>query len=195
MADMFIAHNPIAPPRNGTPGEGIFLKLWQEFVEARPDDFTDIFRDIPSEIDQRIASVAASFMTFMGCNGGASFTYRAQRLGESGAFSYPNEAFLAAWALENRRTHFINHGLRMSEYMLATEYPIDRGPFRHSPNEERVPEISQRDNDVLECMVAWWSTEPARRMRDIAEPMIRAANKKQLSGLFATPTESAQREG
>jgi hypothetical protein len=183
---MFVDHIPFAPPRDGTPGEGIYLKLWQDFVAARPDDFEDIFRDMNDPVDQRVASIAASFMVFMGCNGGASFTYQANELRPK--FAYPAHAFAAAWAIENQRSRGTNHGLRTAEYMLAAIHPIGNDGFRSDVVWERVPQINQKDMDAIECMVEWWSTRPAERMREIAEALIAAENKKRLSGLFTVTT-------
>lgn len=179
--EMFIEHIPLCPPRTGIPGEGIYLKLWQEFAEKRPDDWADIFRDMNDGIDQRIASVAASFMVFMGCNAGRNLVERANQLRDK--FPWPVEAFEAAWAIMNRRRKGINCGLRVAEYMLATVHPID-AEMGGRVVWERVPDVTQKDMDTLECMVAWWSTRPAERMREIAEAMIVVEQKKLMSALF-----------
>lgn len=178
---MFIVHCPFAPPRACTPGERIYLGLWQEFAEARPDDFQDIFRDMNDSVDQRVASVAASFMVYMGCNVGQSFTERAKGLIH--AFAWEREAYLAAWVIHNRRTYGINNGLRAVEFMLAAQHPIDNEGCRHVVW-ERIPEITQKEMDAVECMVGWWSTGPAKRMRGVAESLIEAERRKRESNLF-----------
>ena len=185
MSEMFIAHNPFAPPQQHTPAERIYLKLWQDFVVARPDDFQDIFRDMNEAVDQRIASVAASFMVYMGCNVGQSFTERAQSL--IPVFAWEREAYLAAWALHNRRTHAVNSGLRAVEFMLATQHPID-SDGRSRVVWERIPDITQKEMDAIECMVGWWSTGPAKRMRGVAESLIEAERRKRDSNLFVRQT-------
>lgn len=177
-----VLHIPLAPPRACTPGEGIYLTLWREFATARPHDWHVIFRTT-GPVRQRAASVAASFMVFMGCNGGRGFTHNAESFAKQTLFCSRERAFLAAWALDNSRICGINHGLRMSEYMLARSYPIKNDLFR-GIDWKLVPNITQDDNDVLESMVAWWSTDPASVMRKIAEPMIDAANLKMRSSLF-----------
>lgn len=93
-------------------------------------------------------------------------------------------AFMAAWAIENMRIRGINNGLRTSEYMLAREYPIQ---VRHGAtriNESLIPAITMEDNDILEGMVVWWSTSPATIMREIAAQMIEGASRKRLSKIF-----------
>lgn len=180
-----VLHIPLAPPRKGTPGEGIYLELWREWATKNPAEWRQIFHECNHPIRQRAASVAASFMVFMGCNGGLCFTHQAKELADRGAFPYREAAFLAAWALENRRRTGVNSGLRTSEYMLAAKHPITHGIAGSSVDWKLVPCITQEDNDVLECMVVWWSTGPAEVMRSIAEPMISAAKLKALSGMFS----------
>lgn len=180
-----VKHIPIKPPRKCTPGEGIYLQLWQEWATARPREWYSIFQT-RGPVRQRAASVAASFMVFMGCSGGRCFTYTAERFAKELIFNSREGAFRAAWAIENMRSRGINHGLRTSEYMLAPEHPINSMPgYPGGVITGRVPCITQEDNDILESMVVWWSREPAEIMRSIAEPMIEAANRRAASQMFA----------
>lgn len=178
-----VLHIPLHPPRACTPAEGIYLGLWVEFATARPREWAAIF-ETNGPVRQRAASVAASFMVFMGCNGGRDFTWHAERLAQSAVFPYREGAFLAAWALDNRRSRGVNSGLRMSEYMLAREYPIRDTVRNGHVNWSLVPNITQEDNDILESMAAWWSTPQAGVMREIATPMIDAAERKLRAGMF-----------
>lgn len=179
-----VLHVPLAQPRPGTPGEGIYLSLWREFSTNRPREWHSIFRTT-GPVRQRAASVAASFMVFMGCNGGRGFTWTADRLCEKGVFTNREDAFVAAWAIENKRVYGTNSGLRTSEYMLAEKHPIVGLPVGGTSVDWRlVPDITQEDYDILESMVIWWSTSQAGVMREIAEPMIKAAEHKILSNLF-----------
>lgn len=178
-----VVHAPMCPPRKCTPGEGIYLDLWREFATARPHDWRAIF-DTKGPVRQRAASVAASFMVYMGCNWGRDFTDRAEKLASvPGLFWGREQAFVAAWAVENRRVHGMNHGLRASEYMLATRHPIQDRPGR-SIDWDALPTITAEDNDILESMAAWWGTGPAGVMREIAKPMIEAATKKMSADMF-----------
>lgn len=180
-----VVHVPMQPPRAGTPGEGIYLALWQEFAKARPREWSYIFSDMRSRPRQRVASVACSFMTFMGCNGGASFTHRAETMAKAEPDLNRAHIFIAAWAMENIRYRGTNHGLRLIEYMLAFEYPIEAHPFvSRRVNRKLVPVVTMEDHDAIECMVRWWAGDQAKGMREIAEPMREAANKKLRSGLF-----------
>lgn len=178
-----VLHISLAPPRECTPGEGIYLALWQEFAITRPRDWHAIFRTA-GPVRQRAASVSASFMVFMGCSGGRGFTYEAERFARQKFFYSREQAFLSAWALQNSRHRGVNHGLRMSEYMLARKHPVVGKVFGAEVDRKLIPSITQDDNDILESMVAWWSTDPASVMREIAELMIESANKKKRSNLF-----------
>jgi hypothetical protein len=176
-------HVPFQPPRKGTPGEGIFLSLWRDYLAADRNRLSAILRTVGVPT-QRDASICASFMTFMGCNGGHCFTLEALRLTEK--LGGPYRGFMAAWALENNRSTGVNHGLRSIEYMLAEQHPIDHGRFNSgSVNWGLVPDVTMRDTDVVEAMVEWWSGGDAGIIREIAEPLIKAANQKAWSDLFA----------
>lgn len=176
-----VQHAPLCPPRPCTPGEGIYLALWQEWAAANSREWLAIF-DTTEHIGQRAASVAASFMVFMGCNGGKGFTQEALRMAEKD--HYRERAFLAAWAQENRRSKGINHGLRTIEHMLAAEHQVKRTGIGDAIDWQLVPAVSMHDTDIVESMVVWWSGPAAGVMREIAEPMIQAANRKRLSGIF-----------
>jgi hypothetical protein len=186
-----VKHIPLHPPRKSTPGEGIYLELWKEWATSRPNDWLAIF-ETNGPVRQRAASVAASFMVFMGCNGGRCFTLTAQRFADQQMFWHlRSHAYLAAWALENQRSHGVNSGLRTSEYMLAQEHPISKGVMGGRVVRSLVPAITQEDNDILESMVRWWSSTTAQAMRSVAEPMIEAANAKLRSGIFQYQGDSS----
>ena len=184
-------HIPIVPPRAGIPGECIYLNLWREYLDARPDEWDCIFNDLNFDLDQRAVSVAASFMVWMGCNNGRDFTQAAEDLYRSNSLHSKERAFLAAWAINNRRQRGINSGLRTVEYMLAPACPVQNGWAIGG----LIPEVSQRDTDVLECMVVMWSGITGMRFRSIALPMIEAANQKERSRLFSPDPKQAVRQG
>lgn len=167
LLDLF--HEPVRPVRPGTVGEGIYLDLWREFVTGEPEAAAAIFHDLPSkQLDQRGASVAASFMTYMGCNGGAGFTRNAKHIAGKRFFTDTERAFVAAWALDNQRNGAVNSGLRSIEFILAETHPIVDGRVSW----DRVPTVTADDMDVIECMVKWWSSPRATLMRDRANDLI-----------------------
>lgn len=168
-----LLHVPLQPPRASVPREGLFLALWQQFAEQRPEEWRYIFCT-HGPVRQRAASVAASFMTFMGCNCGRDFTHAAERLEKSGAFTCTEDAYLAAWTMQNKRSQGVNHGLRTIEYMLAREHPIEAKIFNHRVNWKQVPDVSMEDVDIVESMVRWWCSTTARYMRDAVEAQMKA---------------------
>jgi hypothetical protein len=178
-----IKHIPLCPPRPGTPGESIYLDLWREWAEANPREWRAIF-ETRGPVRQRAASVAASFMVFMGCNAGRDFTREAEKMADRDRWR--ERSFLCAWAAENRRNSGVNSGLRTVEYMLASQHPIDYGhPIGPRLDWRRVPVVTMEDMDIVESMVVWWASSTASTIRAIAEPMIQAAEKKLLSGIFS----------
>jgi len=174
-----LVHEPVAPPRPGTPGESIYLELWREYLAVRPERLDEILRDLPGPTTQRDATVAASFMVFMGCNGGRGLHQSAEALMCKGLTSH--QAFRLAWAQENARARAVDRGLRCIEYMLATKHPIRTDPGNVGRVDwSLVPDVTLRDIDVVESMVDWWASREGKEMRSIAEPMIEAANRKLL---------------
>lgn len=192
-----LRHVPLQSTRSSVPREGLFLALWQQFAIQRPDEWAFIFRT-NGPTRQRAACVAASFMVFMGCNGGRDFTDRAARLAKSGAFSSTEDAYLAAWAIDNKRLAFINSGLRTIEYMLARQHPITTA-HAHVARVDwtLVPDVTQEDVDIVESMVAWWGTSTtAHWMRESVEAQMKVvdANERLLReskfGVFTTQGDS-----
>lgn len=183
-----LLHVPLQPPRASVPREGLFLALWQQFAEQRPEEWRYIIRTT-GPVRQRAASVAASFMTFMGCNGGRGFTHTAERLATSGAFTCTEDAYLSAWAIENKRVHGVNSGLRTVEYMLARQHPIVHHICARV-DWKLVPDVSMEDADIVESMVAWWCSPTARWMREAVEAQmkVREANER----LFHSTQRAAQ---
>lgn len=192
-----LAHDPVVPPRAGTPAEGIFLGLWRDYLAADPSRLDRILRDtLHTQPTQRQATVCASFMTFMGCNCGAAFTHQAEQLAKvdfGGAYRIRSHAFLMAWAVENRRRLGVNSKLRTVESMLARAHLwVERPVLGPSLNWEALDTITTDDYDTVECMVEWWSNADAETMRRVAEPMIKAANDKAWSGMFTPPAEEGR---
>lgn len=191
-----LAHDPIRPPRPGTPGEGIYLQLWRDYLDVDPTRLDSILWASGNHVGQREASVCASFMTFMGCNCGSGFTDAAkQMLTISDVHSYSNSAdsrFLMAWALENRRSRGVNGGIRTIEAMLAKSDAFVEKHFQRVVNWDAFADITHTDHDTVECMVIWWAGRDAKEMREIAKPMIEAANKRAWSEIFKYPGATHQ---
>jgi hypothetical protein len=180
-----LEHIPVQPPRPGTPGEAIYLELWREYLAANPNRLGHILRDVCGEPTQRDATVCASFMVFMGCNGGRSLHQHAENLVSGGFGIMRAEAYRFAWAKMNSRRSGVNNGIRTIEFMLAEHHPIKDGHVHH----ELIPDLTMRDIDVVEAMVDWWGGIEAHEIRSIAEPMIEVENRRALSTLFHPKVE------
>jgi hypothetical protein len=188
-----VVHRPLHPARReSTPGEGIYLDMWVDWCTRNPYEWRAIF-DTTGPVRQRAASVAASFMVFMGCNGGYAFSHEAERYAQQQFFFSRESAFLAAWAVYNARTGGVNGGLRTSEFMLAPAYPyVGDGGMSPRLDWKLVPNITQEDNDILESMVRWWAGPAAKVMRSIAEPLIESEKARMRSGMFRRPAANDQ---
>lgn len=169
-----LRHVPVNLPRAGVHGERIYLELWREYLGANRDALREVFRDLCQPLDQRGARVAASFMVWMGCNAGYSFTHEAERIAEAG-YLRRDEAFVAAWAIHNARAHGVNGGVIAIEAMLTPGgIPrMDQSPA-YRIDWRRMYAPTQYDLDVLNCMAAWWAGTVAGDMREIAQSLIDA---------------------
>lgn len=186
-----LRHVPVNLPRAGFPAERIYLELWREYLRGNHDALREIFGDLCQPLDQRGARVAASFMVWMGCNSGRSFTHEAERLTQSGAFATREHAFLAAWAVENRRIRWLNSGVILTEAMLTPGgIPRMSEMVSYSVDWRRMYSPTQYDNDVLACMVCWWAGHSAQALRTIADHQIEAEHAKERAGLmnYTQPT-------
>ncbi|MFY4027173.1 hypothetical protein ACOTI1_24240 [Achromobacter xylosoxidans] len=191
-----LRHIPVNLPRAGFYGERIYLELWREYLRGNHDAISEIFGDLCQPLDQRGARVAASFMVWMGCNSGTSFTRHAERLAQSGAFRTRDRAFVAAWALENMRANGINSGVILTESMLTPGgIPRQRAMISHCVDWSRVYSPSQYDNDVLSCMVRWWAGPSAEQIRTIAAHQIEAEQAKERAAWMTTAQQSGQGAG
>lgn len=183
-----LLHDPVNAPRPGTPGEGFYLALWREYVEADARRLDRILRDTrPPEPSPRQAAVCASFMTFMGCNAGIAFTDAAERMVAArmdGVYRSPGHVFLMAWSLENRRRTGMNSGVRIIEAMLAHDLWSYRQGEAPRMNRQAMDAISTDDFDTVDCMVEWWAGEDAAAMRALARPWIQEANRRLLEGSY-----------
>lgn len=162
---------PACPPRACTPGESIYLELWHEYLYVAPAFIDKILSDIPFETTQRDRAVAASFMVFMGCNAGQAFTESAEDIARNDGDPYGFEvnAYFAAWVRFNRRYRSTNYGVRAIEFMLAPVHPVVHDRFGARLDRSLIPEISMRDIDVVEAMVAWWASPDAKEIRGKAK--------------------------
>lgn len=146
-----LVHQPARPCRNGVPGEVVFLSRWQMLMLAPLGDedahpLQEILGDVVDRVEQRDATLAASFMTWLGTNVGGAMIYESCQIR---GVPYP---VLAAWSNHNMRRRHINLGIRTLQSLLVSAdaplHPITKDPLR-------PPRVSVRDLEVAEALAVW----------------------------------------
>lgn len=152
-------HEPLKHVRIDTPGEAIFVSLWQQ-VMAQPVEqhsrivmepetkLGEIMMYSPVTVTQRTASICAEFCRYLGTNGGRSFAYMIDeqlKVQKTRKF-----AVVTAWALENERCFGINDGKRTIEFLLSTVWG------------ETADSYSYADTETIDAMIAWLGTNEGR---------------------------------
>jgi hypothetical protein len=156
-----LVHEPMHPPRNGFIGENVFAAAWKEEM-AKPgaayydcDEYAlgAVLWNMPGKLTQRRATVAASFVTWLGTNAGAGLLYVARGLEKR--MVHTAMAYQAAWAHENERRRGINNGIRLLEYQLAMPENIETNPMFFTGGLRSLPVLSADDYEVAEHVVRW----------------------------------------
>lgn len=167
MLDTQISPNlkylPICAVRKDMPLEVIHLELFQKLMQKSPGEVLNFIR-LTSSFKQRAASVATSFIVYMACNVGQSYTREALALANTSHFNTNEEAFLAQWAIFNQRRPYGLNIIRPVEVILAKEYIFDKNRI----NWNNVPNVTQEDIDVIEGMCMWWGSRSGQLFRDKA---------------------------
>jgi hypothetical protein len=169
-----LSHDPILPVRNDVIGEVVMVEKWQaHMAKVNPTweyDFDshvcmlDIM--LGYEADQRSATVAASFIRWLGTNCGRAFLCEAARLRDSVA----DDCVLVAWARGNKR----EHGRRLIEHILKTS----RNDLRLAHmlnvhgNVAMPPVLTIRDYEVIELIAEALGSDMGRRFLEDCEAEI-----------------------
>ena len=158
-------HAPVHPARKSVIGEGIFLAAWQSLIAIPPDrglqsdhgcSLECILQQLPEVLNQRHATVAASFVTWLGTNCGRGFLDLAERYKKILPSSL--SAFSCAWAEFNRRSVGVSFGIRTIEAFLG---PLELVTGVRDTWEARklLPELTVADYETVEAVVEWLSTQ------------------------------------
>jgi hypothetical protein len=141
-----LQHVPIIPPREGLE-EAIYAARWATHTLSNGDHpIHAALSAYPHPIGQREAHVAASFACWLGTNLGKAFLHRG---GILKAHMAAQEAYVAAWAVQNHRKSAVNHGQRTLEHLAADSFSPVNG-IRYPSSEP-----SARDYEVADHMAAW----------------------------------------
>lgn len=176
---MNIIHKPIRPVRDDVVGEFVFSTAWEKMatrVFPHDEEEVGVFLDLAKYHRipdlQRGASVAASFMTWLGTNCGNSFLHEASNRTR-------NPKYLLEWAKENRRQYGINNNIRTIEFLIAPEDHFKNGSLH------KYPDVLFQDCEVIEMMCEWLERTNAQKMlKDCAyEIKIRHSERTRLESL------------
>ncbi|MCZ8254480.1 MAG: hypothetical protein O9327_02210 [Polaromonas sp.] len=144
-----LKHESIRAPRQSNPRELVYATRWLKLMSTSPRAARMLFLDYLAPVGQREASVVASVVTWFGTNIGQAFledaerrkTWVPTRQGCSDTL-LRSEAYLAAWATENRRQLGINQGWRTLEAILT-------------PEDAQRAKPSADDYEVVEHLMFW----------------------------------------
>lgn len=144
-----LSHTPVRPPRRTFLREQIYANRWAKLIAANPRVLMSILTDYLAPVGQREATVVASFVTWLGTNIGQALLEDAAKRTPLSPFAdwtkelAATDAFLSAWAHENRRQLGVNRGMRTLEAILQDD----------SASQPQRP--SADDYEVVEHLVIW----------------------------------------
>lgn len=165
-------HKAIAMPRKGFLAENVFYDNWVQMLTqdrdmSEPDNqrFADVLGSYGHEINERVATVAATFISWLGTNVGFSYRDEARRL--SKVVPYKHDAYLMAWAVHNLRHSSVSAGRRQLEACLSNP-ALDKHDHIN-----RAPVLSSQDYEVVEHLVVWLGTDDGQDFLEKCENILR----------------------
>lgn len=158
-----VVHVPITPPRASHHGEIVFVEQWQALMQKcsgyPSEDCANhmlcmVLGWREDEITQRAASVAVTFIKWLGTNCGAAFIETANRF--QGEYPGGDHGYRMAWAVENERKSWMNSGFRAIEHILSADTDTLNGQTVWRPD------LSVSDYEVVENVACWLSSTEGR---------------------------------
>lgn len=179
-----LIHRPIRRPRTTFTRECMFAASWLRLMDSPTIEsdrtargyvtkLESILSLYPHEITQRTASIAASFITWLGTNNGSCFLMEARKLSE--ILGSAERGYIAAWAIENRRAQGINNSVKTIEAILSSE-ASDQDLFGYRPN---APILSAAEVEVADLLVEWIACQEGRAFVSKCESEISLLQKAQ----------------
>lgn len=181
MAD--IQHKPLQ--LRDLPPEKVFAREWEALASALID-LDDLEHDDLNvtrgqaiaaghnrmlEIGQEEATLAATFITWLGTNVGGCFLGKGRRMEEELSGRHlAGMGFLAAWAIHNARHIGRNSGWRSCEYLAWDGDWKDARRFN-------PPAMTEDELEVLENMARWLGTSEGGKFLARCEALIYAEQK------------------
>lgn len=196
-----LQHVPVRPPRAGFIGETVFAERWAKYMAEAPRHGYDSWRlcpnarlaeilsELPSRISQRHATVCASIVCWLGTNCGHATLDEAKKLG---AMMFPGYGYIAAWAIENKRSSHVNRGVRCLEHLLAPEDHYGKCIFTGALVLQRRPDLTVEDYETAEHLWSWLASDPGRAFVQGCERVItkrQAAEYRQMRATAGEPDD------
>lgn len=176
MNSASLLHEPLQPLRENFIGERVILQEWQSLMASDVpfDDASDgetwldfILAHL-SKPTQRHATVAASFVTWLGTSCGLSFVIRARKAAQLDP-QQPGLAWVGEWAKANLRCHGVSYGFRTVEYVLAE--PDNRTSGSFSGLKSRTA-YSADDLEVIDHLCNWMGSNAGTEFLNKCEAKI-----------------------
>lgn len=156
--DLFnLVHDPICPVRKDVIGEVVFSETWKRLMAQSSDGMyfeshtkiEEILHAMPIMPNQRLATVLASVVTWLGTNCGLGFLHSVPK----GDGSYKSfSRYLLAWTIENFREHGINNGVRTLEHCMMPERSNQFQGYRKFA----LPCLTDDDYEAVEHLMYWF---------------------------------------
>lgn len=174
-----LSHTPIDGPRPSHVGENVYAYEWAQLMTRHaqssgiPNELlASILWDMYVELTQRHASVAASVITWLGCNAGQALMLNARAIALVDRINKV-DAYLCAWTMANRRARAVSRGVRTIESILAPGDHWGNDMFSGACTLIRLPEITIDDYETVEHVIAWLGTSTATDFIIRCEGLIR----------------------
>lgn len=151
------------------------IKLWKEFInnidieetnrwsQEQVDDGLDVyFYEYPYNPTRRDMAVIASLLAWLPSNCGRSFLSECEKM--SKILDSKDKGYVCAWAIENNRVTYMNHGYTCLEYLLSPIEEHDsvfRG-LKCTPNYF----ISIHDMECANYFVKWLASQDGQMFLD-----------------------------
>ena len=114
-----------------------------------------IFRSYEYVLETLDYITIASFISYLGTNGGLELQASFERNSESKFFRDKEEAFLYSWLKHNARQVGINNNYRTIEYILT---PLEKHDLHRGLNKFCIDDIKPTQYEVIEHLIKWLST-------------------------------------
>ncbi|WP_115513013.1 MULTISPECIES: hypothetical protein [Xanthomonas] len=147
--------------------EQVFAELWEKQMVGYDEEGDPVFVRFTGNIPptQELAFLAASFVTWLGTSVGGGFLDKCRKMAKIMSSTWHHDAYLAAWAIENRLLVGHRYNWRMIE-LLAWDGDWN-AINRHSP-----PELPAAAYEVVENLVCWLGGDAGQKFVTLCEATI-----------------------